>query len=109
LLDQHRLLYSSSFGLLYVLCQNKHISSLLRKWGESNYLVKTRFRVKLSVPGRESGVCGSSNRWSKHRGFLSAHAAVYNLFNPGRHLVSAETYRYFQLRAFNSWEKAVAM
>jgi transposase-like protein len=26
--------------------------------------------------------------------FLSAHAAVFNLFNLGRHLVSAENYRY---------------
>jgi putative transposase len=32
--------------------------------------------------------------------FLNAHAAVYNLFNLGRHLVSAENYRYFRLRAF---------
>jgi hypothetical protein len=31
--------------------------------------------------------------------FLGAHAAVYNLFNLGRHLVSAENYRYFRLRA----------
>ena len=41
--------------------------------------------------------------------FLSAHAAVYNLFNLGRHLVSAETYRYFRQRAFSSWEKTVAV
>jgi putative transposase len=41
--------------------------------------------------------------------FLGAHAAVYNLFNLGRHLVSAENYRYFRLRAFSTWEKAVAM
>ena len=34
--------------------------------------------------------------------FLGAHAAVYNLFNLGRHLVSAENYRYFRLRAFVS-------
>ena len=39
--------------------------------------------------------------------FLSTHAAVYNLFSSGRHLVSAETYRYCRLRAFMSWEKAV--
>jgi hypothetical protein len=26
--------------------------------------------------------------------FLNAHAAVYNLFNLGRHLVSAKTYRF---------------
>ena len=41
--------------------------------------------------------------------FLGAHAAVYNLFNLGRHLISAENYRYFRLRAFATWEKAVAL
>jgi putative transposase len=41
--------------------------------------------------------------------FLGAHAAVYNLFNLGRHLVSAENYRFFRQRAFASWEKAVAI
>jgi putative transposase len=40
--------------------------------------------------------------------FLNAHAAVYNLFNLGRHLVSAENYRYFRLRAFATWEQTVA-
>jgi putative transposase len=43
------------------------------------------------------------------RRFLNAHAAVYNLFNLGCHLVSAENYRYFRQRAFASWEKAVAI
>ena len=38
--------------------------------------------------------------------FLNAHAAVYNLFNLGRHLVSAETYRYFRSRSFASWKSA---
>jgi len=41
--------------------------------------------------------------------FLGAHAAVYNLFNLGRHLVSAENYRLFRLRAFATWEKAAAI
>jgi len=41
--------------------------------------------------------------------FLGAHAAVYNLFNLGRHLVSAENYRFFRQRAFASWEKAVGI
>jgi len=40
---------------------------------------------------------------------LSAHAAVYNLFNLGRHLVSAENYRLFRLRAFAVWKKAAAI
>lgn len=41
--------------------------------------------------------------------FLDTHAAVYNLFNLGRYLVSAENYRYFRLHAFASWEKAEAI
>ena len=38
--------------------------------------------------------------------FLSIHATVHNLFNLGRHLVSAKNYRSFQLRAFASWNYA---
>ena len=34
--------------------------------------------------------------------FLSVHAAVHNLFNLGRNLVSAEHYRWFRRRAFAS-------
>jgi len=41
--------------------------------------------------------------------FLSVNAAVYNLFNLGRHLISAKNYRYFRLRAFATWEKAVSI
>ena len=40
--------------------------------------------------------------------FLAVHAAVYNLLNLGRHLVSAKNYRFFRLRAFASWKYAVA-
>jgi putative transposase len=40
--------------------------------------------------------------------FLSTHAAVYNLFNLGRHLVSANHYRLFRQRAFASWNCATA-
>ena len=45
---------------------------------------------------------------SQAQRFLDTHAAVYNLFNLGRHLVAAENYRMFRHRAFASWEKAVA-
>ena len=38
--------------------------------------------------------------------FLGIHAAVYNLFNLGRHLISARHYRFFRQRAFASWECA---
>ncbi|MCH8136791.1 MAG: IS6 family transposase, partial [Proteobacteria bacterium] len=40
--------------------------------------------------------------------FLSAHAAVYNLFNLGRHLVRAEHYRNLRISAFKEWKAAVA-
>jgi putative transposase len=40
--------------------------------------------------------------------FLTVHAAVYNLFNLGRHLLSAKNYRAFRLRAFASWNYATA-
>ncbi len=40
--------------------------------------------------------------------FLKVHAAVYNLFNLGRHLVSAKNYRFFRSRAFASWNCAAA-
>ena len=41
--------------------------------------------------------------------FLSAHAATYNLFNLGRHLISANHYQSFRQRAFMSWKKAAAL
>jgi len=40
--------------------------------------------------------------------FLGTHVEIYNLFNLGRHLISAKHYRIFRLRAFASWESAVA-
>ncbi|MEH6570487.1 MAG: IS6 family transposase [Halioglobus sp.] len=40
--------------------------------------------------------------------FVSAHAAVQNLFNLGRHLVRAEHYRDLRVSAFGDWSMAVA-
>jgi len=37
--------------------------------------------------------------------FLGVHAAVNNLFNLGRHLVSANNYRDLRQGAFASWKK----
>ena len=42
------------------------------------------------------------------RRFVTAHAAVSNLFNLGRHLVRAEHYRNFRISAFAQWSRAVA-
>ena len=40
--------------------------------------------------------------------FLNAHASVSNLFNLGRHLISANHYRDLREVAFKEWERAVA-
>lgn len=40
--------------------------------------------------------------------FLGIHATVYNLFNLGRHLVSANHYRNLRIGAFKEWSLAVA-
>ncbi len=40
--------------------------------------------------------------------FLGAHSAVSNLFNLGRHLVSASHYRNLRGSAFSEWSRAVA-
>ena len=40
--------------------------------------------------------------------FLGVHAVIYNLFNLGKHLVSAEHYRNLRTGAFGNWSEAVA-
>lgn len=40
--------------------------------------------------------------------FVTVHAAVYNLFNHGRHLISASNYRDLREVAFNDWKMAAA-
>ncbi len=40
--------------------------------------------------------------------FVTAHTVVYNLFNLGRHLVSAGHYRSLRTSAFLEWSRAVA-
>ena len=45
---------------------------------------------------------------SQAQRFLSAHAAVHNLFNLGRHLVRAQHYRNLRISAFSEWSRAVA-
>jgi len=67
-------------------------------------------RAELSHPPtcvRERGMRRFKSTQQAQR-FLSAHAAVYNLFNLGRHLVSAKNYRIFRSRAFASWKCATA-
>jgi putative transposase len=40
--------------------------------------------------------------------FVTAHAAVQNLFDLGRHLVGAQHYRDLRISAFVEWSRAVA-
>jgi putative transposase len=40
--------------------------------------------------------------------FVTAHAAVSNLFNLGRHLIRAQQYRDLRVSAFEEWSRAVA-
>ena len=40
--------------------------------------------------------------------FVTVHAAVYNVFNLGRHLVRAMHYRDLRIGAFTEWQVAVA-
>jgi putative transposase len=40
--------------------------------------------------------------------FVTAHAAVQNLFNLGRHLVRAKHYRNLRISAFGDWSRAVS-
>ena len=56
---------------------------------------------------RKRGMRRSKSTHQAQR-FLSTHAAVYNFFNLGRHLISAKHYRVFRQRAFASWNCAAA-
>ena len=56
---------------------------------------------------RERGMRRFKSVRQAHR-FLGAHAAVYNLFNLGRHLVRAEHYRNLRVSAFAEWSMVVA-
>ena len=57
---------------------------------------------------RERGMrCFKSSQQAQR--FLSVHAAVYSLFNLGRHMVSAEHYRSLRECAFETWTEAVGV
>jgi putative transposase len=56
---------------------------------------------------RERGVRRFKSMGQAQR-FVTAHAAVSNLFNLGRHLVKAEYYRNLRISAFAEWNRAVA-
>ena len=57
---------------------------------------------------RERGVRRFKSSRQAHR-FLRIHAAVYNLFNLGRHLISAIHYRLLRQKAMQSWRQATVV
>ena len=56
---------------------------------------------------RERGMRKFKSIWQAQR-FVTAHAAVQNLFNLGRHLIRAQHYRDLRVSAFGEWSRAVA-
>ena len=61
---------------------------------------------------RERWMRGAASRRFKSdrqaQRFVTAYAAVSNLFNLGRHLVRAQHYRDLRVSAFSEWSRAVA-
>ena len=66
------------------------------------------YEVFAPYTDRERGMRRFKSTQQAQR-FLSIHAMVYNLFNLGRHLVSAKNYRMLRQRAFASWNYAAAV
>ena len=63
----------------------------------SHQLVRKRERKMQGFKSAKSAQC-----------FVSVHAAVYNIFNVQRHLISRSTHRRFRTAAHQSWNEATA-
>jgi putative transposase len=73
----------------------------------SQYANNRAERSHQSTRVRERGMRRFKSTHQPQR-FLNVHSAVYNLFNLGRHLVSAKNHRVLRSRAFASWNHAAA-
>jgi len=58
--------------------------------------------------GRPDAAVVCAIAFVRQRPAATDQAAVQNLFNLGRHLVRAQHYREFRIRAFSEWNRAVA-
>ncbi len=61
----------------------------------------------MPIRRRERKMLNFKSRNSAQR-FLEAHAAIYNVFNVQRHMISRPTLRAFRARSDSIWSKAVA-
>ena len=55
---------------------------------------------------RERGMRKFKSIWSAQK-FVTAHAAIGNLFNLGRHLIRAEHHRNLRVNAFAEWGRVI--
>ena len=72
-------------------------------WYENNRVEQSHEATRV----RERGMRKFKSVRQAQR-FVTAHAAVSNLFNLGRHLIRAQHYRDLRISAFNEWSGAVA-
>ena len=97
------------------------VTDKLRSYGVAQrVLIPGDYPCHITICQQQGGVIASADRESESavmrrfkstaqaQRFLTIHAAVYNLFNLGRHLVSAEHYRGLMTDAFGQWTIAVA-
>ena len=78
----------------------RFFSRLLRNYGSEPWKIVTDKLRSYSVAHRKS--------MRQAQRFVTAHAAVQNLFNLGRHLVRAEHHRTLRVSAFDEWSRVVA-
>ena len=81
---------------------------LLRDHGEEPRKIVTDKLRSYRVAHRERMPASRSFKSVRQaRRFVSAHAAVHNVFNLSRHLVGAQHYRDLRISAFGEWSRAV--
>ena len=72
-----------------------------------SYAVWLYYRFNLSHRDLEDLLAERGITVRQAQKFVSAHAAVHNLFNLSRHLVCAQHYRDLRISAFGEWSRAV--
>ena len=70
-------------------------------------LERTCEKYGLPIRRRERKMLNFKSQNSAQR-FLETHAAIYNVFNIQRHMISRPTLRVFRARSDSVWSKAVA-
>jgi transposase-like protein len=96
-------LWCNKFGTKYAARLHKRHQG----YGDTFFIDNRAELSQQPTKVRERGMRKFKSVRESHR-FLNVHAAVYNLFNLCRHLVSAKIDRFFRSRAFVSWNCAAA-